>query len=186
MAASTPGDQATLAEALNRVSTCEDDDVDPELSLLANWSPWFPFADAAAQAPLSPGVYMVRSGGDGPLVYVGMAGERRGRGIRGRLAVYASGRGAVSGLGEAVFNQALMSPTWVRDRLAALEAGHASTAKGWARAALEAAGLYVCWACTPDRAAADVLERTVLKRLSAIPLWNVRRPIQDKACGERH
>lgn len=175
-----------LADALARVGTCEDEGMDAELSLLANWSPWFRFADAVAQAPLSPGVYMVRSGSDGPLVYVGMAGERRGRGLRGRLAVYASGKGAVSGLGEAVFNQALMTPTWVCERLAELEAGNPSTAKGWARAALDAADLYVRWACTSDRAAANVLERNVLERLSAVPLWNVRRPIQGEADGERH
>lgn len=162
----------------------ESDCVAAELNLLADWSPWVPFTDAVAQAPLSPGVYMARAGSDGPLVYVGMAGERRGKGIRGRLAVYASGKGAVSGLGEAVFNQALMTPTWVRERLAELEAGNPSTAKGWARAALDAAGLYVCWACAPDRAAAYTLEQKVLERFSAAPLWNVRRPIQVAPGGE--
>jgi hypothetical protein len=44
-----------------------------------------------------PGVYLAREGQDGPIVYVGMAGELRGEGIRGRLNVYSSGKGVVSG-----------------------------------------------------------------------------------------
>lgn len=48
-----------------------------------------------------PGAYMARTGETGPLVYMGMAGERRGRGVRGRLETYQRGKGAVSGLGEA-------------------------------------------------------------------------------------
>jgi hypothetical protein len=44
-----------------------------------------PFAVAAATAPRSPGVYLARQGEAGDLVYVGMAGERREQGLRGRL-----------------------------------------------------------------------------------------------------
>lgn len=54
---------------------------------LAPWSPWLPLADATLTAPLAPGVYMARAGATGPTVDVGMAGERRGQGIRGRLTV---------------------------------------------------------------------------------------------------
>src|SRR5215213_7907958 len=43
----------------------------------------------------------------GPIVYVGMAGERRGQGIRGRLNVYGRGKALVSSLGEAVMDRAL-------------------------------------------------------------------------------
>ena len=72
---------------------------------LAAWSPWVPFAEALHAAPRLPGVYLAREGSAGPLVYVGMAGERRGEGIRGRLAIYTSGKGATTGLGEAAFER---------------------------------------------------------------------------------
>jgi hypothetical protein len=48
---------------------------------LAEWSPWMPFSEARAAAPRQPGVYLAREGLDGPIVYAGMAGERRGQGI---------------------------------------------------------------------------------------------------------
>lgn len=35
-----------------------------------------------------------------------MTGERKGNGLRGRLAIYASGKGASSGLGEHAFDRA--------------------------------------------------------------------------------
>jgi hypothetical protein len=90
---------------------------------LADWSPWEPFHIAASKAPLVPGVYMAREGADGQVAYVGMAGERRGRGIRGRLTVYQRGRAAVSGLGEAAMDRALVDPSWLRDRLEKVEQG---------------------------------------------------------------
>jgi len=75
---------------------------------LAEWSPWMPFSEARAAAPRQPGgVYLAREGLDGPIVYAGMAGERRGQGIRGRLNVYGSGKALASGLGEAVMDRAL-------------------------------------------------------------------------------
>ena len=58
-------------------------------------------------------MYLAREGLDGPIVYVGMAGERRGKGIRGRLNVYGSGKALVSGLGEAVMDRALADVDWV-------------------------------------------------------------------------
>lgn len=63
---------------------------------LAQWSTWLRFDEAIRSAPKLPGVYLARAGAQGPLVYVGMAGERRGRGVRGRLEIYGRGRGAVS------------------------------------------------------------------------------------------
>ena len=80
------------------------------LDELANWSPWVPFAEALDVAPREPGVYVVREGRAGPIVYVGMAGERRGSGLRGRLRVYASGKALTSGLGEAVADRAFADP----------------------------------------------------------------------------
>ena len=68
---------------------------------LADWSSWAPLIESVADAPTAPGVYMARERHSGQVVYVGMAGERSGRGLRGRLRVYLSGKAAVSGLGEA-------------------------------------------------------------------------------------
>lgn len=118
---------------------------------------------------------MMRMGPGGPLVYVGMAGERRGQGIRGRLSVCASGKAAVSGLGEAAFNRALLDPEWIRARLEALESGETRTAQQWARAAIDQWDLHVRWATATDRAGALALERAVIRALGRQPLWNVRR-----------
>lgn len=88
-------------------------------------------------APLVPGVYMAREGTAGPIVYVGMAGERAGRtgtgtpkGLRGRLGVYASGKGLASGLGEAVMDRALADPGWLRERLTEVESGEPLPGQG--------------------------------------------------------
>src|SRR3954468_13963412 len=71
----------------------------------ADWSRWRPFPDAITDAPRLPGVYLLREPTAHLIRYVGMAGERvgsgRAQGLRGRLAVYRSGKGAVSGFGEA-------------------------------------------------------------------------------------
>ncbi len=142
---------------------------------IARWSSWVPFADAVAHAPLDPGVYVMRAGATGPVVYVGMAGERHGRGLRGRLRVYASGKAAVSGLGEAALNRALADLNWLRDRLAELQAGQPRTAKQWARAAIDHWDLYVCWTIAMDRSEAISLERRTLSALDTTMLWNVRR-----------
>lgn len=78
------------------------------VSRLAAWSPWLPFDAAVAAAPREPGVYLARQTAD-DLVYVGMAGERRGQGIRGRLNVYWRGKAAVSGLDETAPSPTLCS-----------------------------------------------------------------------------
>ncbi|MBM0274050.1 hypothetical protein [Micromonospora tarensis] len=142
---------------------------------LATWSPWLPFADAVVRAPRLPGVYLVRQDADGGLVYVGMAGERNGRGIRGRLTVYQRGKGAVSGLGEAALDRALADSDFVRRRLDELVSGTAKRATVWAQDAIAWADLHVRWAITEDKFAAAALERAVLDALSTLPLWNRTR-----------
>ena len=139
---------------------------------LAEWSPWVRFLDAVAAAPLLPGVYMARQGNAGPIVYVGMAGQRRGRGIRGRLTGYGSGRALASGLGEAVLDRALADPSWLRERLAEIEAGEPMRALAWGRAALVRADLHIRWAIAADRVAARSLESAVLGALREVALWN--------------
>jgi len=142
---------------------------------LADWSTWVPWSDAVGTASLRPGVYIARVGADGDVVYVGMAGERRGRGIRGRLTVYRRGKGAVSGLGEAAMDRALADPAWLRTRLAAVERGHPERTSAWATAALERVDLHVRWAERDDRAQALALEAAVLEALVGSDLWNRRR-----------
>jgi len=116
---------------------------------LAAWSAWVPLVEAVASAPIEPGVYMAREGAHGPVVYVGMAGERRGRGVRGRLSVYSRGKAAVSGLGEAAMDRALADPAWLRARLAEAEAGRPERAAAWARLALQRSDLHLRWAIAP-------------------------------------
>ena len=142
---------------------------------LAEWSAWVPLATARTTAPTLPGVYLACEGADGPIVYVGMAGERRGQGIRGRLTVYSTGKGMVSGLGEAAMDRALADPAWLRERLREVEQGRPLRAKAWAQAALARADLRVRWTVTPDRASALALERSVLDALDDVDLWNRAR-----------
>jgi hypothetical protein len=142
---------------------------------LADWSAWVPFDDAVRSATRGPGVYMARNGADGPLVYMGMAGERRGRGVRGRLETYDRGKGAVSGLGEACLDRALADPSWVADRLVDRKAGMALRAKEWARLAVRRADLRMCWSETSDADTARALELSVLVRLRGMAIWNRAR-----------
>jgi hypothetical protein len=140
------------------------------------WSSWVPFAQALSVAPLLPGVYMAREGEDGDLVYIGMAGERRGgggrpQGLRGRLAVYASGKGLASGLGEAVFDRALADASWVRAQLIQLEEHGPRRAKHWGIEAFSRADLYLCWTVTADARSARALEDSLVRDAS-VTLWN--------------
>lgn len=147
-------------------------DASAVLDAVASWSPWLPFDEAIAAAPRSPGVYVAREGADGAEIYVGMAGERRGAGLRGRLGVYRSGKALASGLGEAVFDRALADPVWLTERLSEVNAGHPSRAKAWGQAAFVRADLHVRWAVTADRQAAISLERKCLDALADHDLWN--------------
>ena len=100
------------------------------LTDLADWASWTPFGDALATAPRLPGVYLAREGARGALVYVGMAGERRGQGIRGRLAIYTSGKAPRRPV-SAKRAWTARSPTRCGSRAASrpLRAGHPSRAK---------------------------------------------------------
>lgn len=146
------------------------------VELPGDWSEWVPFEDAASTAPLTPGVYVARDASTHQVVYVGMAGERRGEGVRGRLRIYASGRAAVSGLGEAAMDRALADADWLRDRLAELEAGGVLRTKEWAQLALKRATLEVCWRGTASAADARHLEAQVIRSWSG-SLWNRRVPV---------
>ncbi|NUT96391.1 MAG: hypothetical protein HOY78_30625 [Saccharothrix sp.] len=109
------------------------------------------------------------------LVYVGMAGDRRGAGLRGRMTAYCTGKAAVSGLGRAVLDRALDDTAFLTRRLDALTAGHRLDAKGWAALAMREAGLWLCWTTTADRATAVDLEHRVLTATREQHLWNLRR-----------
>lgn len=142
---------------------------------IADWSRWAPFAQARASAPRVQGVYLAREGPEGALVYVGMAGERRGQGIHGRLTIYSRGRALASGLGEAVLDRALQDAQWLHQRLNEVEHGTIRRAKEWGVLAFERADLHVCWTVTTDRATAADLEKRVLAALEQHELWNRRR-----------
>jgi hypothetical protein len=142
---------------------------------VADWSAWLPIGQAVTSATTSPGVYMARTGEAGPLVYVGMAGPRRGRGVRGRLETYERGKGAVSGLGEACLDRALADSDWVGERLAEVKNGTPLRAKGWARLAVQRADLHLRWAKTVDADAARSLERRILAKLKGASIWNRAR-----------
>lgn len=140
---------------------------------LADWSDPVPLVEAVLTAPKLPGVYIVYCGDPQIATYVGMAGERGGAGLRARLRVYWTGKGAVSGFGEAAFDRALADVSWLSERMAEAEAGEPLRAKAVAALAVARLQPQVRWATTADRPAAQALEEAVL---SALPgLWN-RRP----------
>jgi hypothetical protein len=138
------------------------------------WSSWHPLEHAAKMATTHPGLYAARS--DGQIVYIGMAGERRGLGVRGRLQTYRRGRGAVSGLGEAALDRALADPAWLAQRLSTLLTEGPSRIKDWAVAALHRAELHLCWVAAPDGATAREWETQALQELEDVALWNRARP----------
>ena len=139
---------------------------------LAGWSEPLPLAEAASLAPTLPGVYILYCGDPPVATYVGMAGERRGAGLRGRLRVYLSGKGAVSGFGEAAFDRARQDGAWVAERLAEAKAGTPKQTKEVAALAVTRLDPRVCWAVTADKAEALALEDSVLAVLP--DLWNRR------------
>lgn len=146
------------------------------------WSEWVPFSLALPLAPLFPGVYMFRKGDEpeaGP-VYIGMAGERKGTGVRGRLSIYASGRGATSGLGEHAMDRALADPVWLQARLYEALAGRPMRATAAARSAIDHAHLEVRWQTVSTRAEALVLESQLIARHPG-RLWNRPRRFRLKA-----
>lgn len=141
---------------------------------LAVWTPWIPFDEAVRSIPRLPGVYIAREE-SGAVVYVGMAAERSGNGMRGRLAMYATGRAGSSGLGEGALDRALADAEWMKARLLEAESGHALSSKELAKAAIQRAGLEVRWAVTPSGPDASALETRVIQSLAESKLWNKRR-----------
>lgn len=138
---------------------------------LALWSEWAPFADAALVAPRSPGVYQMRVP-DGTVVYVGMAGERKGQGLRGRLSIYRRGRGAVSGFGEAALDRALADVTFIEDHLEAVREGQVARAAAWARDAIAWMKVEIRWTGCETEAEALALEDEVVHLLKSHGIWN--------------
>lgn len=138
-----------------------------------------PFAEAATAAARKPGVYMVREGAKGPVVYVGMAS-----GLRGRLSWYASGKAITSGLGEAVADRAFADVAWLKERLDEAERGESRRALAWGKAAFDRADLFVRWAITSDTHSARILEEQC--GASCTHLWNrLCFPHEDLTAGLR-
>lgn len=152
------------------------EDAYAQVEALADWSPWVPLLEATQTAPRLPGVYLMRDASSGDIVYVGMAGERAGggkpQGIRGRLSVYLTGKGAVSGFGEAAFDRALADPDWLRAQLDALTTSGPQRSKQWAIAALSRVPLEARWTVLPDKESALAFEKQVEGILRAHGLWN--------------
>jgi hypothetical protein len=105
-----------------------------------------------------------------------MAGERAGsgrpQGLYGRLSVYWTGKGAVSGFGEAALDRALADPNWVAQQLHALRTRGPKRAKDWARDAVLRLGLEVSWAVSADRTDAKYLEDQTVALLRQHDIWN--------------
>ncbi|WP_174843645.1 hypothetical protein [Cryobacterium sp. TMT1-19] len=138
---------------------------------LADWSDWASFATAAPVAPLTPGVYQMRTR-DGVIVYVGMAGERKGQGIRGRLSIYRRGKGAVSGFGEAALDRALADATFLEEHLDAVRAGQPTRASVWAQDAIRLLDVEIRWAECATQGNALALESAVVEILKTHSIWN--------------
>jgi hypothetical protein len=148
------------------------------LEALAEWSDWAPFGEALAHAPRDPGVYLFREPSTHVIRYAGMAGERAGngsqrpKGLYGRLSVYRTGKGAVSGFGEAALDRALADPDWVADQLERLKTQGPRRAKAWAADAIVRIDPEVSWARCDERADAKYLEDQVVPLLRPHGLWN--------------
>lgn len=161
-----PPSSASLSEAMHHQQQATD-------TVHRIWSEWVPFHLALQLAPLSPGVYMFRTADEpeaGP-VYIGMAGERKGKGVRGRLSIYASGRGATSGLGEHAMDRALADPVWLQARLDEALAGRPMRATMAARSAIDHARLEVRWQTVSTRPEALALEAQLIATWTG-RLWN--------------
>ena len=142
----------------------------------ADWSPWRPFLTEPTSAPRLPGVYLFREPGSQVIRYAGMAGERAGggrpMGLFGRLSVYRTGKGAVSGFGEAALDRALADPEWIRAQLGRLESDGPRRAKAWAADAISRLSPEVSWAVVSDRLSARALEDRLVPLLRPHGLWN--------------
>lgn len=131
------------------------------------------FVDAVRVAPREPGVYVARERSTGQIVYIGMAGQRRGQGIQGRLRIYLTGKAAVSGLGEAVLDRALADPAWLERMIQRTRTEGPLRAKQRAQAALARADLELTWTITPDRPSVMLTEQRLIAAAKH-RLWNRR------------
>jgi hypothetical protein len=142
----------------------------------AEWSDWLPFDTAIGNAPRLPGVYLFRERDTQIIRYAGMAGERAGggrpQGLFGRLSVYRTGKGAVSGFGEAALDRALADSDWVQEQLDDLRLHGPRRAKLWAADAVGRIAPEVSWASTYERIDAKILEDQVVLLLRPHGLWN--------------
>lgn len=142
----------------------------------ADWSPWSPFLTGQTSAPRLPGVYLFREPGSQVIRYAGMAGERAGSGrpmgLHGRLSVYRTGKGAVSGFGEAALDRALADPHWIGVQLDRLENEGPRRAKEWAADAILRLSPEVSWTIVTDGPSAKVLEGELVPLLRPHGLWN--------------
>lgn len=152
-----------------------------ELTLQSlEWSPWIPFDQAAETAPVAPGVYMFRradTAESGP-IYIGQAGERSGKGLRGRLKIYSSGQGATIGLGKYAFDDALTDPQWLRDLASEAETGSSATIQTVARRAIDRLNLEGRWVTVVHRKAALLLEKSLMTKHQQTA-WNAVAPQDD-------
>lgn len=145
----------------------------PEIAALAAWSEPRPLRAAIEDAPRLPGVYLIYAGTPvEELVYVGMAGERRGKGLRDRLRIYVTGKAGLSGFGEAALDRAVADPEWLRERADEAAAGRALRGKDFAALAVQRLNPIVRWAVAPSRTEARQLERDVGAVCER--LWNRR------------
>ncbi|WP_210416703.1 hypothetical protein [Glutamicibacter sp. ZJUTW] len=154
--------------------------VDDQVIDSLEWSPWESFEATADSAPVAPGVYMFRraGAGDHKPIYVGQAGERSGKGLRGRLKIYSSGKGATSGLGKYAFDEALADPQWLRELAAEADRGESRTVQQVARLAIDRLHLEGRWVTCIHRKAALLLEAALIRKYHAT-LWNVAGAPKD-------
>jgi hypothetical protein len=121
-------------------------------------------------------VYLFREPQTHVIRYAGMAGERIGsgrpQGLLGRLSVYRTGKGAVSGFGEAALDRALGNADWIQAQLDRLLEEGPRRAKDWAADAISRIAPEVSWATVADRLAARALEAKVVVLLRPHGLWN--------------
>ncbi|MBG6060106.1 hypothetical protein RCH16_003588 [Cryobacterium sp. MP_M5] len=150
------------------------DDAIATVEELADWSQWSPFADVAATAPTSPGLYMFSS--QKRTIYVGIAGPRDGNGareptgLRGRFDIYRGGR--VTGFGQAIFDAALSDHGFVSTRLAELDTGSALRSVDWVRKAYDHYDPQVRWATLDTKLEARTLEKSIVNLLKPYDLLN--------------
>ena len=105
-----------------------------------------------------------------------MAGERTGsgrqQGLYGKVSVYRTGKGAVSGFGEAVLARGLADPGWSKpSSTTSAPHGH-QRARDWARDAIARLALEVAWATCVEAADARHRENQVVALLRPYGLWN--------------